>query len=78
MLVYVDPAAPTNKGVLGVKLTRTPAERPQNRMLDDEPSESMLRCGCRAEGMDPRVLQITSLMIFTLLGVSTGRSVVGE
>ena len=70
-LVAVEPAAHTKKGLPGVKLTRTAAERPQNRMLDAEPGESMLRWGCKVEVIDPMILQVASLMVCTPSGAST-------
>ena len=68
--VATEAADRMKKGVRGVKLTRTPAERPQNRTLDDDPGESILRCNCRAEGIGPRALQMASLMVFTTLSAS--------
>lgn len=61
-LVAIEAADRMKKGVRGVKLTRTPTERPQNRMLDDDPGESILRCNCRAEGIGPRALQMATLI----------------
>jgi hypothetical protein len=51
-----------------MRLTRTPAERLQNRILEGKLGDSMLEYNSHAKGMDPRALQMASIMVFYSFG----------